>query len=90
MNPTLVAMTTLADQSFALTAFVARRPGRIDIGGVDHHPAGVDERVEDGETRRFVGGPVEDIAAECERRDRYSAVANRPFLDHRDSPLSTQ
>ena len=60
MNPTLVAITILS--RFAGSRFsqrpitvslspplMARHPGRIDVGGVDHLPAGIDERVEDRE-----------------------------------------
>jgi hypothetical protein len=72
--PTLVAITDVltsaapleppADHTLAFAAFVSGHPGRIDIRRVDHRPAGVDERVENGEARPFVGGPVEDIASQ--------------------------
>ena len=42
-----IALQPAADQRLALAALMARHPGRIDVGGVDHRPAGVDERVED-------------------------------------------
>jgi hypothetical protein len=75
-----------ADHTLALAALMPRHPGRIDVRGIDHRPAGVDEGVKDGEARLLVGRPVEDVAAERQRRDFDPAVADFALLHHSGSP----
>ena len=71
-----IALEPAADDRLALAALMARHPGRIDIGSVDHRSAGVDESVEDGEAGGLIRRPSEHIAAERQRRDLDAAVAD--------------
>ena len=53
-----------AEHGLALATFVPWHPRRIDIGGVDHPPAGFVKRIKDGEAGVLIGGPAEHVAAE--------------------------
>jgi hypothetical protein len=64
-----VALQPTTDHGLAFAAVIARHPGRIDIGGIDHRAARIDERVENGETGLLVSGPAEHVAAKRERGD---------------------
>ena len=68
------------DDGFGFPAHVARHPCRIAVGGIDEVEAEVDEALEDREGGRLVGGPSEDISAQCERRDVDPGTPERPIL----------
>jgi len=67
---------------------MARHPGGIDVGRVDHVAARIDEGIEDGEARRFVGGPAEHVAAKRQRRHLDIAVAQPAHFDGHDAALA--
>src|SRR3546814_8997357 len=77
-----------AHHRFRFAALVARHPGRIDVGGVDHAAAMLDEAVEDREARGAVRRPSKDVAAKNEGTDGKAAVAQRAF-GHGVSPCFT-
>jgi hypothetical protein len=64
-----------SDDRFRFAASVARRPGGIDVGGVD----GIETRIEKGVEKRercfLIRGPAEDVAAEDERGNREAGTA---------------
>src|SRR3546814_7162653 len=68
-----------AHHRFRFAALVARHPSRIDVGGVDHAAAMLDEAVEDREARGAVRRPSKDVAAKNEGTDGKAAVAQRAF-----------
>ena len=71
-----------ADDRLRFAAAVARHPGRVAVGGVNHPPAAGDERVEDREGRLPIGRPAEHVAAEDQRRGRQPARAECAFVRH--------
>jgi len=58
-----------ADHRLGFAALMAGRPGRIDIGCVDHRAAAGDESIEHGKACCLVEVPAEYIAAQDERGD---------------------
>ena len=76
----------IADDRLRLAALVARRPGRIDVGGVDRVQAGGAEAVEQVERRLGVGGPAEHVAAEHDGGDRKVGATETTLL-HEPIPL---
>ena len=70
----------VADDRLGFAALVARRPGRIDVGGVDRVQARGAEAVEQIERRLGVGGPAEHIAAEYDRGDGKIGAAEAALL----------
>src|SRR3546814_20015975 len=74
-----------AHHRFRFAALVARHPGRIDVGGVDHAAAMLDEAVEDREARGAVRRPSKDVAAKTEGTGGKAAVVQRAFV-HGGSP----
>src|SRR5690606_20866985 len=71
------AREPFADHRLALAADVAGHPDRIALRRVDHAATVLVEPVEDRETRVFVGGEAEHVAAEHQRNS-----GNRPVVCH--------
>ena len=76
-----------ADDRLGFAALVARRPSRIDVGGVDRAEAGADEAVEQVERGLGVGRPAEHIAAEHGGGNRKVGAAETTLV-HRATPNS--
>ena len=66
---------------------MARRPGRVNIGGVDEVEAGIDEAIEHRMRCRFIGGPAEHITAEAQGCDVETGTAEGA-KHHGVTPLS--
>ena len=62
-----IAFQPLADHGFALAAFVAGHPRRIDIGGIDHSPTGFVKGVKHGKTGVEVSRKAEYVSAQNKR-----------------------
>src|SRR5581483_2594392 len=69
-----------AEDRFRFAPFVPGHPFGIDVGGVDAVEAGADKAVEQLEGGGFVGGPSEDVAAEDDRRNFDTGVAEHSLL----------
>src|SRR3546814_16486529 len=72
-----------ADHARRFAAGMAVDPGRIDVGGIDHAPAAIDEAVENREAGLLVRRPAEHIAAGHQRRGFEIGGAEAAERGHR-------
>src|SRR3546814_1769910 len=72
-----------ADHALRFAAGMAVDQGRIDVGGIDHAPAAIDEAVENREAGLLVRRPAEHIAAGHQRRGFEIGGAEAAERGHR-------